>query len=215
MSRSKATNTASSPAIARPVGVFRSNASVTETKPTPGAVSSCNVDTRSATDRPRRSNRQTSTTSISRRRAVADGAPAPPRRIPLLSPLQQRSSRVSMRTRAKPASASEASADPPWRRAHTDLPATFSLVCVTGQKTSSISTPESSVWRAFPQCIQRWPETIVFGQFIPRQFGPASGDSSTASTPPGWPRSLAHGAAVPSDTRTNWRRTAGRCESDS
>ena len=154
MSRSKATNTASSPAIARPVGLFRSNASVTETKPTPGAVSSCNVDTRSATDRPRRSNRQTSTTSISRRRAVADGAPAPPRRIPLLSPLQQRSSRVSMRTRAKPASASEASADPPWRRAHTDLPATFSLLCVTGQKTSSISTPESSVWRAFPQCIQ-------------------------------------------------------------
>lgn len=66
MSRSNSANTESSIAIARPAGVVRSNASVTETKPAPSAVSSRNVDTRSATDRPHRSNRQTRTTSMSR-----------------------------------------------------------------------------------------------------------------------------------------------------
>ena len=69
MSLSNSAKTESSPAIARPAGVVRSRASVTETKTTSSAVSSCNVDTRSATDRPHRSNRQTRTTSMSRRRA--------------------------------------------------------------------------------------------------------------------------------------------------
>ena len=43
MSLSNAANTESSPAIARPAGVARSRASVTETKPTSSAVSSCKV----------------------------------------------------------------------------------------------------------------------------------------------------------------------------
>jgi hypothetical protein len=71
MSLSNSAKTESRPAIARPAGVVRSNASVTETNPTPSAVRSCNVDTRSATDRPHRSNRQTRTTSMSRRRAAS------------------------------------------------------------------------------------------------------------------------------------------------
>src|SRR5215831_1017538 len=70
-SRSKAANTASMAAIARPAGVVRSSASVKETKPTPRCSSSCRVASRSVTDRPQRSRRQTSTTSISRRRAAS------------------------------------------------------------------------------------------------------------------------------------------------
>ena len=57
--------------MARPAGVVRSSASVSETKPTPRCCSSWSVETRSATDRPQRSKRHTSTTSISRRRAAA------------------------------------------------------------------------------------------------------------------------------------------------
>ena len=57
--------------MARPAGVVRSTASVSETKPTPRGSSSCSVANRSATDRPQRSNRHTSTTSISRRRAAS------------------------------------------------------------------------------------------------------------------------------------------------
>jgi hypothetical protein len=40
-------------------------------EPTPRCCSSCNVETRSATDRPQRSRRHTNTTSISRRLAEA------------------------------------------------------------------------------------------------------------------------------------------------
>jgi hypothetical protein len=63
--------TASKPAIARLAGVVRSSASVNETKPTPRCSSSWSVASRSATDRPQRSSRQTNTTSISRRRAAS------------------------------------------------------------------------------------------------------------------------------------------------
>jgi hypothetical protein len=71
ISRSNAAKTASSPAIARPAGVVRSSASVSDTKPTPRCSSSCSVASRSVTDRPQRSRRHTSTTSISRRRAAS------------------------------------------------------------------------------------------------------------------------------------------------
>src|SRR5262249_38393966 len=47
--------------------VVRSSASVKETKPTPRCSSSWSVAIRSVTDRPQRSNRQTRTTSMSRR----------------------------------------------------------------------------------------------------------------------------------------------------
>ena len=63
--------TASSAAMARPAGVVRSRASVSETKPTPRCSSSWRVASRSATDLPQRSRRQTSTTSISLRRAAS------------------------------------------------------------------------------------------------------------------------------------------------
>ena len=43
ISRSNSANTASNPAIARPAGVVRSRASVSETKPTPRCSSSCRV----------------------------------------------------------------------------------------------------------------------------------------------------------------------------
>jgi hypothetical protein len=69
ISCSKAANTESNPAIARPVGVVRSSASVSDTKATPSSASSFQVTTRSMSDRPQRSSRHTSTTSISRRRA--------------------------------------------------------------------------------------------------------------------------------------------------
>ena len=65
-------NTASRPAMARPMGVVRSSASVNDTNPTPRWLSSWSVATRSATDRPQRSRRHTSTTSISRRRAASN-----------------------------------------------------------------------------------------------------------------------------------------------
>src|ERR1035438_3509198 len=66
----EAAKTASSAAIARPAGVVRSRASFRETKSTPRWSSSWSVASKSATDRPQRSNRHPSTTSISRRRAA-------------------------------------------------------------------------------------------------------------------------------------------------
>ena len=71
---------ARSPAIARPVGVVKSKASLREIKPTPEACSSWSVPTRSGKDRPQRSKRQTTMASMARRRA------APHQRLPL-SPL--------------------------------------------------------------------------------------------------------------------------------
>ena len=56
--------------MARPVGVVKSKASWSEINPTPSSWSSCSVLTRSTTDRPHRSKRQTTMASISRRRAA-------------------------------------------------------------------------------------------------------------------------------------------------
>jgi hypothetical protein len=55
ISCSKAANTESSPAMARPVGVVRSRASVSDTKATPSSATSFKVTTRSTSDRPQRS----------------------------------------------------------------------------------------------------------------------------------------------------------------
>jgi len=54
----------SMPANARPLGVVRSRASLSDTKPTSTDDSSCKVVTRSTTERPQRSRRQTMITSI-------------------------------------------------------------------------------------------------------------------------------------------------------
>src|SRR6516164_3847375 len=59
--------------MARPVRAVRSGASVSETKPTPRCSSSCEVLSRSVTERPQRSKRHTSSVSISRRRAASSG----------------------------------------------------------------------------------------------------------------------------------------------
>ena len=53
--------------LGRPITAAKT--SVSDTKPTPSSASSFSVTTRSASDRPHRSSRHTSTTSISRRRA--------------------------------------------------------------------------------------------------------------------------------------------------
>src|SRR5271166_2278374 len=74
ISRSNSAKTASSAAIARPAGVVRSNASVSDTKPTPRGSSSCRVASRSVTDLPQRSSRHTTTTSISLRRAASSSS---------------------------------------------------------------------------------------------------------------------------------------------
>jgi hypothetical protein len=71
MSCSNWANTDSMPAIALPVDVVRSRASVSDTKPTLMSLSSCSVVTRSINERPQRSSRHTRTTSISRRRAAS------------------------------------------------------------------------------------------------------------------------------------------------
>ena len=80
-SLSHSANTASSAAMARPAGVVRSKASVRETKPTPRWSSSWSVASRSVTDRPHRSSRHTSTTSISRRRAASRSFSRASRRV--------------------------------------------------------------------------------------------------------------------------------------
>ena len=69
--RSNSANTASIPASALPLGVVRSSASQSDTNPTSSAFSSWSVFTRSPSDRPQRSSRQTRTRSISRRRAAS------------------------------------------------------------------------------------------------------------------------------------------------
>ncbi len=86
ISRSNSANTANNPASARPVDVVRSKASVSEIKPTPSSVSSFNIVTRSASERPQRSKRHTRIASSSRRRAAFNNssrckrslAPEPP-----------------------------------------------------------------------------------------------------------------------------------------
>ena len=54
MLRSNSAKTASIPARARPLGVVRSSASLSETKPTSSGASSCRVETRSTSERPQR-----------------------------------------------------------------------------------------------------------------------------------------------------------------
>jgi hypothetical protein len=58
ISCSKGANTDRRPAMARPVGVVRSSASVSDTKATPGSARSFRVTTRSTSERPHRSSRQ-------------------------------------------------------------------------------------------------------------------------------------------------------------
>ena len=70
ISRSNAAKTASSPAIARPAGVVRSSASVSGTKPTPRCSSSWSVASRSVTERPQRSSRQTSPKSRKKKKGT-------------------------------------------------------------------------------------------------------------------------------------------------
>jgi hypothetical protein len=69
-------------AIARPVGVLRSRASVRETKPTPRSINPRRVTTRSDNDRPQGSSRRTTMTSTWRCRAAFnnDWVPATPSR---------------------------------------------------------------------------------------------------------------------------------------
>ena len=81
----------------------------------------------------------------------------------------------------------------------------------------AILLSEMPVWRAFQRSSPAWPNTFLFGHagFIIRQVAPASGGSSTASTPQGWPSVPGHAAAAPSDSRTSWRHITGRCGSAS
>lgn len=53
------------------------------------------------------------------------------------------------------------------------------------------------------------------GRYIILQAAPASGGSSRASTPRGWPPVPGRAAAVRSGSRTSWRHITGRCGSAS
>ena len=135
MSCSKATNTESMPAIARPVDVVRSSASLSETKPMLRSMSSWSVLTRSSRERPldpAARPAQHRSRAAARHRSVVAGVLSArrPSRLPSLA--WRRSIRGSQHNRAVRASAWVASADRAWRRAHTVPPATFSLVCVGG-----------------------------------------------------------------------------------
>jgi hypothetical protein len=96
----------SSPAMARPAGVVKSSASVSETNPTPRCSSSCSVLSRSVTERPQRSKRHTSTVSISRRRAASSSfsrasrcAAPEPTSLTCITTLQPRRAAYSRRAR--------------------------------------------------------------------------------------------------------------------
>ena len=220
ISLSNSANIARMPAIARPAGVVRSSASVSDTKPTPRCSSSWSVASRSVTDRPQRSSRQTSTTSISRRRAapaVFHELLAWPHRSRPHGRSRQWSSPAGQHTPAWLDSASEVSADRSWKRGHTSLPGTFSPVFVPGQKRYRILPSEGPVWRAFRSVTQAWPQSFLFGHagyIIPR-CAPMSRGSTRASIPRGWPPVPARAAVTRSDSRMSWRRTARRCGSDS
>jgi hypothetical protein len=67
--------TANMPANARPLGIDKSRASLSETNPTFRALSSCNVAMRSTSDLRQRSSRHTTMTSISLRRAARSNFP--------------------------------------------------------------------------------------------------------------------------------------------
>ena len=153
ISRSNAANTASNPAIARPAGVVRSSASVSDTKPTPRCSSSWSVASRSVTDRPQpvqppyqhdidlaaTCGLQKFLPRLSLHRAGANftdlhgDRPAPPSGI-------------------LPPSATlhwAASADRSWKRGRRGPLGTFSPTSVPGQKHCRILPLERPVWRPF------------------------------------------------------------------
>ena len=168
ISRSNSAKMASRPAIARPAGVVRSSASVSDTKPTPRCSSSWSVASRSVTDRPQRSSRHTSTTSISRRRAASSsfsrasrlrrtGAhladlqgdrPAAPGGILPHGAALHRKCLLIVRGNAGVQAGAE----------H------FRRSSVPGQKRYRILPLERPVWRAFRSVTQPWPQSILFGQ---------------------------------------------------
>ena len=96
ISRSNSAKTATIAAMARPVDVVKSNASVSDTKATSSSWSSRRVSIRSLSERPHRSSRHTAMMSISRRRAQ--------RRVDGLSPGAAWIRRRPLRQRGPPAS---------------------------------------------------------------------------------------------------------------
>jgi hypothetical protein len=208
ISRSNAAKTASKPAIARPAGVVRSSASVSDTKPTPRCSSSWRVASRSVTDRPQRSRRQTSTTSIPRRRAASSSFSRASRRA--APEFTSRTCRAIAQPRRvayspSPGSASPASAGHWWKRGHTGPPGTLSAASVPGQKRYWILLSEKPVSWAFDEDRSAWPPSILFGQnraysitrLRDRPAAPASRGSSMASTPTGFVSAPRCAAATP------------------
>jgi hypothetical protein len=167
ISLSNSAKIANRPAIARPAGVVRSSASVSDTKPTPRCCSSCRVTSRSVTERPQRSRRQTSTTSISRRRAASSSCS---RLVAALRPsqphgsAQRSSSRAVRHTRAWLGSASRESAGHSSKRGRKGPHETVLLISVTGQKRYLIPLCEGPVLWAFQKVRFTRPKRILFGQ---------------------------------------------------
>ena len=226
ISRSNSAKTASRPAMARPAGVVRSSASVSDTKPTPRCSSSWSVASRSVTDRPQRSSRHTSTTSISRRRAASSSFSRSSRwlhRSRPRGPAGRSSSRAGRHTPAWRGSASGGSAGRSWKRGRTGQRGTFSPVSVPGQKRyrdfAFSEGPFGGHFRVSPQHGRRRSFSARHGFIILRGAGvpaaPASRGSSTASTPTGSLSTPRRAAATRSGSRTGWRRSARRCGSGS
>jgi hypothetical protein len=160
ISLSNSAKIANRPAMARPVGVVRSRASVRETNPTPRCSSSWSVASRSVTDRPQRSSRHTSTKSISRRRADSSSFSRASR---FAAPeLTSRTCKVIVQPRRAAysriaGSAWRESAGHWWKRGRTAPHETFSAAYVAGQKRLSILRSGTPVWRPFRNVIPARP----------------------------------------------------------
>src|SRR3974390_3715983 len=136
--------------MARRAGVVISRASVSDTKPTASWWSSCGVMTRSASERPHRSSRQTNTMSISRRRAASN-----------------------MFSRASRCVAPEPTSRTCMTIVHPRLAAYSRMVrfCMGRVCWSSVETPAYSPARILFVSFRRWPKTLPDFGLRGRGFG--------------------------------------------
>ena len=161
MSRSNSAKTASMPANALPLGVVRSIASLSETKPTWSAVSSWRVVTRSTRDRP--------SDPAARPGSVRVHAVAPPDQIFPLGRLrtpEPTSSTVMTMFHPRCSACScmaesckEASADRGWRRGHRGRRGAGPPLA---KNPPSASLDTSLVLRGFGHAVTLWRKTIVW-----------------------------------------------------
>lgn len=210
---------ASSPAIARPAGVVRSSASVSETKPTPRCSEVWSADPSligpsdpGATPAPSISRRRAAFSSFSR--ASRRAAPEFTSRT-CIEVVQPRRGMLSHR----PVLHRHSLHDHSSKRGRTNPPGTFWIAFVPAQKRSSILLLPRPVLWAFQERRSACPQSILSGHMpdhditlpLAQRSRRDVRDSSRASMPTASGSAHRYAAAVRSSTRMDLCRSARRC----